>query len=190
MRLSRIRRAVPVLVAAALLAACGGGGGTAGQPGADPASTVNALVATIQQKAFDKLPDLACAASKDAIKSDFDPAGATGSALGVTTADFLAAINIEMANVKVGSPAVTGDTATVHLNADMKMTANKDKLKELVKKILTAQGQDASDAIVNAGLEAMAGQFESTKAVDTDVPLKNEGGKWLICGDIGGLTGS
>ena len=191
MRYVTTRRLVAGLLLASTLAACssgGGSGGAVGQAGSDPVATVNSLISTIQAKAFDKLPDLACAASKDSISSALDPSGGATAALGVTAADFLNAINIEWQNLKVDPASVTGDTATVHIKADMKMTANQDKLKELIKKMLAATGQPASDAMVNAALAGMGSAFDKATPIDTTVPLKNEGGKWLVCGDLSNLT--
>jgi hypothetical protein len=183
MHAATARRLIASFVLVTLVAACGGGGGAVGQPGSDPVSTVNSLVATIQQKQFDKLADLACAASKDQLKSAFDPTGSLGgaAALGVTAADILAVISIEMSNVTIGAPSVSGDTATVHMKADMKMTADQGKLKELFKKILTNAGQPADDATVNLAVGAAGSQFSRTQAIDEDVTLKQEGGKWLVC---------
>ncbi len=186
MRFDRVRRLGAGIIIASVLAACGGGGGGAapvGVAGSDPVSTVNSLVATIKAKAFDKLPDLACAGSKSTIGAAFDPTAALGSAgaLGVTGADVLGVVSVDMANVTVGSPAVTGDTAKVHVKADMKMTADQAKLKELIKKVLAAQGQATDDATVNLALGAAGTAFSRTQTIDDDVTLKNENGKWLLC---------
>jgi len=176
------------LALALTLAACGGGGGAGGAAvgvaSTDPAGTVNALVATIQAKAFDKLPDLACAASKSSITGQFDPTSALAGAgaLGVTGADFLAAISIEMSNVVLGTPQTSGDTSTVHMKADMKITADQTKLKDLVTKMLTAAGQAPTDAMVNTAMAAAGTAFSQTRPWTKDITLKNEGGKWLVCG--------
>jgi hypothetical protein len=184
MSMANIGRRVVPAVLAVVLAACSSGGGAAavGVPGGDPVTTVNSLVATVQAKAFDKLPDLACAASKSSIAGAFDPSSALSGALtGVSAADVLAAINVTMTNVTVGSAQVTGDTATVHVKADMKVDTDPAKVKDLIKKALVAAGQPTDDTTVNTAVAAMGSAFSSTQALDEDVTLKNEGGKWLLC---------
>jgi hypothetical protein len=184
MTMAYVGRRLAPAVLAVVLAACssGGGGAAVGVPGGDPVTTVNSLVATIQAKAFDKLPDLACAASKSTIAGTFDPSSALGGALtGVSAADVLTAINITMTNVSVGSAQITGDTATVHVKADMKVEADQAKVTDLIKKYLAASGQPANDAAVNAAVAAMGSSFSQTQTLDNDVTLKNEGGKWLVC---------
>jgi hypothetical protein len=187
------RRLAAGLVLAATLAACGGGGAGAAPVGqasaSDPAATVNSLIATIQNKAFDKLPDLACAAQKDSISGSFSGGLGDASAMGVQMSDILAAVNFEMSNVSVGSPAVSGDTATVPLKAQMKITLNKDKFKEVLKKIMAASGQTVSDALVDAAMAQAGPALEKSQSIDTTVPLSKENGKWLICGDITKLGG-
>ena len=92
-----------------------------------------------------------------------------------------------MSNVKVGAAAITGTTATVHLNADMKVTANTDKLKALIAKMLTAAGAPADDTTVNAAMSAASSNFSKTTTINSDIPLAQENGKWLVCGDLSSL---
>ncbi len=182
------RRLAPALLAV-ILVACGGGGGggggaAVGVPGSDPVSTVNSLVATMQAKAFDKLPDLACAASKDSVSQAFDPSSALGSGLGaagLTASDVLSAMTISVDSVQVGSPSVSGDTATVHLKGNMKVTIDQAKFAAVMKKAMAAAGQPADDATINAIIGAAGASLSQTSTIDNDLTLKNEGGKWLIC---------
>ena len=188
MTLTRLGRRLAPAVLALVLAACGGGGGggggAVGVPGADPVSTVNSLVATIQAKAFDKLPDLACAASKGQISQAFDPSSGLASGLGaagLTASDVLGAMSISLDNVQVGSPSVSGDTATVHVKGNMKVAMDPGKFAAVMKKAMTAAGQPADDATINAIISAASSSLSQTTTLDSDVTLKNEGGKWLIC---------
>ncbi len=184
--IARLGRCLAPVVLAVALVACGGGGGGAavGVPGGDPVTTVNSLIATVQAKAFDKLPDLACAASKDSLTSSFDPsaalAGSFGAA-GVTGNDVLNAMSISFDNAKVGSPTVNGDTATVHLTGTIKATIDSAKFADLMKKVMAAAGQPASDVTVNAAVSAAQAALSQGTPIDNNVTLKNEGGKWLIC---------
>lgn len=178
------RRLAPAVLAVAVVACGGGGGAAVGVPGGDPVTTVNSLIATIQAQAFDKVPNLACAASKDQIRAQFDPssalAGSFGST-GLTGADVLNALKISFDNVQVGSPSVNGDTATVHIKGTMKATIDQAKFADLMKKTLAAAGQPVSDAAVNAMVSAAQTAMSQGNAVDTDVTLKKENGAWLIC---------
>ena len=182
------RRLAPALLAVVLVACGGGGGGggwgAVGVPGGDPVSTVNSLIATMQAKAFDKLPDLACAASKDSVSQAFDPSSGLGSGLaatGLTASDILSAMTISVDSLQVGSPSVSGDTATVHVKGNMKVTMDQAKFAAVMKKAMSAAGQPVDDATINAIISAAGSQLSQTTTIDNDVTLKNEGGKWLIC---------
>jgi hypothetical protein len=183
-RLLSTRRLVAGLVLASTLAACGGssgGGGSApvGQASSsDPVATVNSFVATLQAKALDKLPALACAAAKDSIGNAFNPAGALASTFGsVSAADALGAVNVDVSGVTVGTAQVNGDKATVPLKATIKVTIDKNKLTDLIKK---AAGGAIDDATLQAALAAVPTDPQTTP-LDTSVPLVKEGGSWLIC---------
>lgn len=187
MFVSRAGRRIAPAFLAIVLAACGGssspgaGSAAAGVPGTDPAATINAFVATMEAKAFDKLPNLACSTAKDQAAA-LDPTKALSSMLpGITAADVLAALNITVSNVKVDAPQISGDTAKVHFTGDVQMSADQAKLKDLVTKALAAQGVTNNDAAVNQALVIAAPAFSQTQKMDNTFTLKQENGTWLIC---------
>ncbi len=187
MSMSRVGRSIAPAILAIVLAACGGSGSpgaasaAAGVPGGDPVATINAFVATMEAKAFDKLPNLACSTAKDAAAA-LDPTTTLSSLLpGTTAADVLAALNISVSNVKVDTPQISGDTASVHFTGDVQMSADQAKLKDLVTKALAAQGVTGNDAAVNQALAIAAPAFAQTQKMDNTFTLKKENGTWLIC---------
>ena len=64
----------------------------------------------------------------------------------------------------------------------MTVTVDPAKFKPILKTILQAQGLPNDDATIDAALTAMSGSLTNSQALDEDVKLVNENGKWLICG--------
>jgi hypothetical protein len=61
------------------------------------------------------------------------------------------------------------------------MTVDATKMKEILKTVMAAQGAPTDDISLNAAMTAMSGQLSQTQALDEDVNLVQENGKWLIC---------
>jgi hypothetical protein len=173
------RRLAAFTVLAAVLAGCGGGGSG---PGGDPVGTVKNFLATISAGNYDKVADYACAAQKDAVTKKFDPSAMFGGAdaLGMSAADIKAAIKMDFSGVTVTEKSKDATKAVVAMAGKMKITLDKDKFKEVIKKALAAAGQPTDDASINLALgmmDSIGGEQDAT----SDVALANEGGKWLIC---------
>ena len=179
MRSSRIGRLVAGVVLVALLAGCGSSSG----PGSDPVGTVKGLMDTVQAGQWDKIPDYACAAQKDALKQQFESLGTgAGSALGDLGLDDVGdALKISFSNLDVKEKSREGDKAVVTVAGKMKMEFNKDKLKELVKKAAEAQGQAITDEQIDMALGMLSGLGGMEQDIDQDMTVVNEGGKWLVC---------
>ena len=47
--------------------------------------------------------------------------------------------------------------------------------------VMAANGQPVDDATIDATIAAMSGQLSQSQALDQDVNLVQENGKWLIC---------
>lgn len=183
MRYSRIGRLMAGFVIAATVAACGGGGG-GGPSGSDPTATVRDMMATVTAGNYDKIADYACAAQKDEITQQFDPSGLLGGdagSLGLTAADLKQVIKFTVSGLDVKEKSKDATTAVVSMTGKMKITIDKEKFKELMKKTLEAAGQPADDATLNLAMgmfDSLAGEEQD---ISSDVSLLNEGGKWLIC---------
>lgn len=151
--------------------------------GSDPAGTVQAAINAVSTGGVAKLADFACAAKKA------DPLGALGAGnmdsltqAGVKPEDVFGAMTMTFANVTTTQTAKTDTTATVHVTGDATVTLDKDKMREIIKTMLTTQGKPTDDATLNLVMNAMSGQLSQTQKLDEDVQLVNEGGKWLVCG--------
>jgi hypothetical protein len=101
---------------------------------------------------------------------------------GVDPNEVMSALSIKFDNLTTKESSRTDKDATVHVNGNMTVTVDPEKFKPILKTILGAQGLPNDDATIDAALTTMAGSLTKTQAVDEDVKLVNENGKWLICG--------
>jgi hypothetical protein len=178
-RVETLARLVTAVLAATVIAAACGSGGTSG----DPTATVKDFVSLVEQKQFDKIPDIACAAQKDAMKEQFDIAGQlAGSLEGVDAKSITDAMTIKFDNLEVKEVEKSADKAKVSLKGTLKLSVDKAKMTDLLKKVLVTQGLPVDDATVATMLDSMVGAFEQGEPVDSSVDLVVENGKWLVCG--------
>ncbi len=101
-----------IFVIPVLAAACSAGGGGAANSG-DPAAVVSDALTKVAAQDINGVAALACAGQADKVKSEFDLSGQLGArrARASTPARLASAVHIDTSAVKVGTPAVTGDTA-------------------------------------------------------------------------------
>lgn len=177
MRTLRIK-AVAILGALTIgLAACGGAA-----PGGDPVGTVNAAFSAAESGGFTALTPFACAASKDNITGLFGGGGVEEmTAAGIDPNELFAAMKIDFQDVKATEKSRDGSTAVVQVSGKMAVQIDQAKFREVMKKVLEAQGQAIPDAQLDQMLTAMSGSLTTTQDLDEEVNLVNEGGKWLIC---------
>ena len=182
---STVTRLIAVVALAIALVGCSGapGGGGGGNPNGSPSDVVKAAMTALSNKDMTAFTNMACAAKKDEITSSLT--GAIGSIPGVAIGDVLNVLTIDTSKITVGSANESGDNATVTLNGSMSIQFDKAKMKDLMKKVLSAQGTNVDDA----QLDAMMGAFPTA----TEQPINNqavqlvkEGGAWKICSDLGG----
>ena len=168
-----------VIALSVLLTACGGAAS-----GGDPLTTVQAAMSAVTSKQFDKMSDLACAAKKDSVTGQFNPAAAMANQ-GLAKEDaqqLLDAMTISFDNPEFGTPTINGDAATVSMKGKLTIKFDKEKLKSFVKSVLAARGlANATDDQINQALALVAGQLEQGQQIDTTVDLVKENGKWVIC---------
>jgi hypothetical protein len=174
------RAAALVLVVVLAVAGCSGGPG--GGPTNDPAGSVTNALAAVSSGGLAKVTDFACAAHKNDLANAFGGGNADAlAAAGVKPEDIYNAMAMSFTNVTTKEVSKTDTAATVHVTADMKITIDKDKFKTLMKTMLSAQGQPADDATVDAIMGGMTSALEQSQKFDQDVQVVNEGGKWLLC---------
>ena len=179
--MTRIERRwwLPAVAAIALLVgACGGGGATS-----DPVGSVQAAYAAVSSGGLNKMSDFVCAAKKGDLLSAFGNGGtAELAAAGVKSEDLLAAMSVTFANVVVTQTAKTDTTATVKVTGDSTTTIDKDKMRAIMKTVLTAQGKPTDDRTLDLVMTALSSQLSQARKMNDTLQLVNEGGKWLICG--------
>lgn len=164
-----------------ILSACGGAGA-----GADPVATVREAFRRLEAKQFDKLSELACAAQKDTFGQQFDPSASLGG--GVDVQKILDAVTVKVANLDVNEVSRSGNEAVVHVKAQMQLSFDPAKFKEVLREMLKAQGLgDVDDATLDQFLGPAIEQASQTQDLDEDVEMVNENGQWLICSGLGGL---
>ena len=171
-------KAVAILGALTIgLAACGGAA-----PGSDPVGTVNAAFSAAESGGLAALTPFACAASKDNITGLFGGGGVEEmTAAGIDPNELFAAMKIDFQDVKATEKSRDGSTAVVQVNGKVAVQIDQAKFREVMKKVLEAQGQAIPDAQLDQMLTAMSGSLTTTQDLDEEVNLVNEGGKWLIC---------
>ena len=176
-RLLAIVLFIPILAAACSAS----GGGAAG--GSDPAAVVSDALTKVAAQDINGLAGLACAGQVDKIKSEFDLSGQLGSSLpGVDASALASSITIDTSGVKVGTPAVSGDSATVPLTGSMKVTFDKTKLLPIFKQVMAAQGGSIqmTDDQLNALIDNVASSGNDVP-LNESLTLKQENGAWKIC---------
>ena len=160
------------------VAACGGGGSNANEP----TGAVTAALDAAKSGGLSKLADFACAAKKGDIAAAFGGEGLGElTALGISPDDLFNSMQMSFENVAATEKSRDGSTAVVHVTADMKISFDRTKFKDILKKIMEAQGQTLDDAALELMMGAMEGQLSQTQKMDEDITVVQEGGKWLIC---------
>ena len=169
-------------VTAIVLAACGGGAG------GDPTATVREVFKRLEAKQFDQLTELACADKKEEFTERFDFSGQMAAALpGVEAQKVLDAIAVKVTGLEVKEVSRSGNAAVVHVSGELQLQFDAAKFKEILREVLKAQGLgEVDDAMLDQFVGPALAEFEQATELNADVDMVNEGGQWLICGDIGG----
>ncbi|HEX5014868.1 MAG TPA: hypothetical protein VFV72_12000 [Candidatus Limnocylindrales bacterium] len=173
------RAAAAVALIALALAGCSGGIGGGGN---DPVSVVNEAMNAAESGGFSKLTEYACQANKDDIAAAFG-SGDLGdlSEAGIDPNELFAAMKIDFQDMAVTPVSQSGTEATVHLKGKMAMTFDEAKIREIMKKVIEAQGMDASDEMIDSAMSMVTAQLSQTQDIETDMKVLQENGKWVIC---------
>lgn len=177
-----ILRSVAIAVAVIVsLAGCG-----AGAPNtSDPAGSVSAALDAARSGGFAKLVDYTCAAQKSNFASLFGGAGSGGlgslAALGIDANSLFDAMKVDFQDVTTTETSSSDTEATVHIKGKMLITLEEAKMREILKKVLEAQGQPTNDQVLDGAMQMLGGQLSQTQDLDEDVQIVKENGKWLVC---------
>lgn len=178
MRTLRLKSVAFLGALAIALGACGGGA----PGGGDPVGTVNAAFSAAESGGFGALAAFACAAKKDDVTGLFGAGGMDElTAAGIDPNALFAAMKIDFQDLKTTEKSRDGSTAVVQVTGKASMQIDDAKFKEIMKKVLEAQGQPVPDAQLDQMIAAMSGSLTTTQDIDEEVTVVNEGGKWLIC---------
>jgi hypothetical protein len=179
-----MRTPVAPLASAALaislvLSAC-----TAAPPAANgPEAVVTEALAKTAVKDVEGLRGLACAGQEELVREQLSLGGMTGGSgllPGVDLEALLASVQVDVANVDVGTATVDGDVAQVPVEGSMKVTFDPAAIRPIIKAALEGQGQSMTD-------EQLDGLVKTLEALGQDVPvnqsirLVREGEAWKIC---------
>ena len=179
---SRFLRSVAV-AAVLIVSLVGCSGGLGGGSQSDPAGAVKSAMDAAQSGGLAKLADYTCAAKKNDFASLFGGTGTTGGlgALGLTADDIAGAMKMEFKDIQTTETSKSGNNATVHVKGTMTITMDPTKMRDLMKKVMQAQGQPVDDATLNGIMTSMAGSMTTSQALDEDVAVVQENGKWVLC---------
>ena len=168
--------------------ASGGGGGGGGASTTDPVASVTTLVNLVKAKQFDQIPALVCAAKRNEIEANLNPAQAIASSVpGLNGQALLDAMTFDIQNFTATQTSKTDTDAKVAITGKLVINLDAAKARDFVKSMLTAQGQtNVSDSMIDAILPSITSELSKGTDIDTTVDVVNENGAWLVCGDITG----
>ena len=173
-------RLVGALLGAVVLVSVACSGGAGGSTN-DPEGTVKTALAAASSGGVAKLTDYLCAAQKSDPAALFGTGADSLKAAGIDPTEMFNAMTISVTNLTTTTKTKTDTAATVHVTGDSTVTVDTTKFREIMKKVLAAQGKPADDATLNLVMNAMSAQLSKTSKIDEDIDLVNEGGKWLMC---------
>jgi hypothetical protein len=176
------KRSAVAAFAAMLLAISACSGAPAGATTDDPVGTVNAAIAAAESGGFAKLSDYACAAQKDDIANAFGGGNMSQlSQAGVDPNEIFDAMKVDFQDITATEGSKTDTEATVHLKGKVAISFDEAKMKEVIKKVIQAQGITATDQMVELAMTQMSSALSKTQDIDDDMKLVKENGKWLVC---------
>lgn len=156
--------------------------GSVGAVSGDPAGAVKDAFGAAQSGGFAGLANFACAAQKDKASGllgggDLSPLASAG----IDPQALLTAMKFSFSDLQTTLVSGSGTSAKVHVTGTMKIDFDQAAMREIMKRVLGANGGPTDDATLTIAMNTIAGKMSQTKALDEDVNVVNEGGRWLIC---------
>lgn len=174
---SMLRSAALAAVAIVTLAGCGGGAANVNEP----AGAVSAALDAAESGGIAKVLDYTCEAKKGDASALFGGLGSSAGVPGLDANAMLGAIKMDFQDIKATETSKSGTNATVHVTGKAAVSFDAAKMKEAFKQIMAANGQPVDDATIDAAIAGMGSSLNQTQAIDEDITMVQEGGKWLIC---------
>lgn len=168
---------VALLLAASLLAGCQGG------PAPDsPSGVLRTALEKLAARDVAGLRAMACAGAEAGVLDQLGlPGDLSGEILpGVDMNAILDAVTLDTSALVLQDEVVTGDTATVDVRGDIRISFDAQRVKPLVKALLEAQGNPVTDEQLDALLVTLSRAAQELP-VDQTVGLVREDGAWKLC---------
>jgi hypothetical protein len=152
-----------------------------------PEGVVNELLDAIAAKDFDRVGDLACAAERASVVSQFDVATQFSDIPGLDGEAFLEAFEFGVEDRSVTLLSEEGDEASVEVSATLTMAMDPEAARPFIVTILESAGVEVTDEMVEQGLATFMSGTEEGQELDATVRVIREDGAWLICDDMAAL---
>jgi hypothetical protein len=152
-------------------------------PAADsPTAAVRSALERVAAKDVDGLRSLACAGAEDEIRDRLGlPAGLGGELIpGVDTNAILDSVILDTSALAIEDEVVAGDTATVAVRGDLKVTFDPELLRPILERLAEAQGASLTPEQIDALLVTLARAGQDLPVTQT-LELARESGAWKIC---------
>lgn len=156
-------------------------------PAADsPSGAVRAALDRVAAKDIDGLRALACDGAADEIRDRLGlPEGLGGELIpGVDTNAILDTVTLDTSGLVVENEVVAGDTATVSVRGDLKVTFDAELVRPLLERLAKSQGATLTPTQIDALLVTLARAGQDLPVTQT-LDLAREDGVWKICSASG-----
>jgi len=172
------RRLLVVVGTAAMLvvAACGGAAPAAA---GDAPAAVRGVLDRVAARDVDGALTYVCAAQREAVRAQLNPAGAMASQLpGVDPNAILGALTFDTSGMTVTQDSVNGDEATVKLGGSLKISVDEAKLTAA---LAPAASQLPGGADVGQLVQMFVAFTAQPIPVDETTRVIREEGAWRVC---------
>jgi hypothetical protein len=159
----------------------------------DPVATVNTMLDAIAAKDAASVPDLICDQYKADAAQTFDIAGQIAAqfsamAPGLDLQPFLDGLQVTVDGREVTLVSNDGTNAVVSVAGSLVIHVDEAATKDLVRALVAATGQEATDALIDAVMPSVLAQVSQPQDITSDIAVVNENGAWLVCQPFGAGT--
>jgi hypothetical protein len=151
-----------------------------------PEAAVDAVLDAIEAKDFDGLPDLVCAAEREAVVGRFDLTAAFEGIPGIDGEALAAGLSLSIEDRSVSLLSQDAESAVVSVSGRLTGEIDEEVARTFVRQLLEASGQEASDEAVDSFVPMLMDPLEEGTDLGSDIEVVLEDGAWLVCGDLGG----
>lgn len=152
----------------------------------DPVATMNTLLDTLAAKDFAGIAPLVCEQYREEVATRFDLAAAfEGMPEGVDVAALIDGLILTIDPREVTLVSSDAATASVEVVATLNISVDETAAREFVKQLLTASGQEPTDAMVDLVMPELLAQFGEGQDLSETAALTFENGAWVICEPFG-----